>query len=293
MVPHGVTTVDLRGASRFIAIDDLTLHYLDFGGHGTPLVFLHATGFHSWIWLPYVHRFVSRYHVMSLDQRGHGKSDKPQTGYRWEVFGADLVGFLDALGLEDALAVGHSKGGTAIAAAAAAGTGRLSRAVLIEPVLFPAPSALEPVWESPLAIGARRRRQVWPTREAMFELLRERLPFATWAEEFVRLYVDHGVADRPDGQVALRCPGDVEAQVYAHAPLSDSFAFLEHLEIPTLLVRGQNSPGLGQTEAAEALRRLPDGTLLTIPQCGHFVPMERPVEVADALLRFFQPPVRR
>jgi pimeloyl-ACP methyl ester carboxylesterase len=285
-----VTTRDLQRASQFIAIGDLTLHYLDFGGNRPPLVFLHATGFHSWLWLPYVHHFVSRYRGVTLDHRGHGESDKPQTGYRWEAFGADFVGFLDALELENVLAVGHSKGGTAIAAAAAAGTRRLSRAVLIEPVLFPTPSALEPVWESPLAIGARRRRQVWPTRDAMFQALRERLPFATWAEEFVRLYVDHGVADRPDGQVELRCPGDVEAQVYAYAPMSDSFAFLEHLEIPTLLIRGENSPGLGQTDAAEALRRLPNGTLLTVPQCGHFVPMERPVELADALLRYFQLP---
>ena len=136
---------------RYVRVGDLRLHYLDFGGDGPPLLFLHATGFHAWLWLPYVRRFAAGYHVLALDQRGHGQSDKPSTGYRWEAFGADLKGVLDALGLDGVRAVGHSKGATAIAAAAAAGTRRLARAVLIEPVLLSAPGMTEPAWESPLA----------------------------------------------------------------------------------------------------------------------------------------------
>jgi pimeloyl-ACP methyl ester carboxylesterase len=184
-------------ADRHVRVGELRLHYLDFGGSGPPLVFLHATGFHAWLWLPYARRFAPPYHVLALDQRGHGESDKPPTGYRWEQFGADLAGFLDVLDLREVRAVGHSKGATAIAAAAAAGTRRLARAVLIEPVLVPGPPAPEPVWENPLAAGARRRRNVWPSRQAMFDAMRGRMPFETWEEECVRLYVEHSVADRP------------------------------------------------------------------------------------------------
>jgi pimeloyl-ACP methyl ester carboxylesterase len=264
-------------------VGDLRLRYLDFGGEGPPLLFLHATGFHSWLWEPYARRFAARFRVLAYDHRGHGGSDKPATGYRWEQFGADLVGFLDALRLDGVRVVGHSKGATTIAAAAAEGTGRLARAVLIEPVLMPGRPAKEPVHESPLAAGARKRRNVWPSRDAMFDSLRARMPFETWREEFVRLYVDHGVADRPDGQVELLCPGEIEAQVYAEAPLTDGFGLLDHLAVPTLVVRGQHSPGLGEREVAEAMRRLPAATLRTIPRAGHFAPMERPDEVAAAI----------
>jgi pimeloyl-ACP methyl ester carboxylesterase len=269
--------------SRHVRVGDLQLRYLDFGGDGPPLVFLHATGFHSWLWAPYARRFTGTHHVLAFDHRGHGGSDKPATGYRWEQFGADLAGFLEALGLDGVRAVGHSKGATTIAAAAAEGTRRLARAVLIEPVLIPGPPATGPVHESPLAAGARKRRNVWPSRDAMFASLRGRMPFETWQEEFVRLYVDHGVADRPDGQVELLCPGEIEAQVYAEAPMTDGFALLEGLTVPTLVVRGEHSPGLGEREAAEVMRRLPAATLRTIPRAGHFVPMERPEEVAAAI----------
>jgi pimeloyl-ACP methyl ester carboxylesterase len=269
--------------SRRIGVGDLELRYLDFGGDGPPLVFLHATGFHAWLWEPYARRFTGRFHVLAPDQRGHGESDKPPTGYRWETFGRDFAGFLEALDLRDVRAVGHSKGATAIAAS---GTTRLARAVLIEPVLIAGPPASHPVDESPLAVGARRRRTTWPSRDDMFAALRGRMPFETWEEDFVRLYVDHGVADRADGQVELLCPGTIEAQVYAAAPMTDGFALLPHLRVPTLVVRGARSPGLGVAETAEVLRRLPAGSLVTIPDAGHFVPMERSRAVGDALAGF-------
>jgi pimeloyl-ACP methyl ester carboxylesterase len=102
-------------AAADVRIGDIRLRYYDFGGDGPPLVFLHATGFHSWLWLPYARRFAGAYRVLAVDQRGHGASDKPPTGYRWEVFGRDFAAFLDALDLDAVRAVGHSKGATAIA----------------------------------------------------------------------------------------------------------------------------------------------------------------------------------
>jgi pimeloyl-ACP methyl ester carboxylesterase len=272
--------------SRRVSVGDLSLRYLDFGGGGRPLLFLHATGFHAHVWVPYARRFAVGRRVLCLDQRGHGESDKPRTGYRWEAFGHDLVGFLDALDLRDVDAVGHSMGGTVIAAAASFGTRRLARAVLLDPVLIPGAPLPEPAWESMLSAGARRRREVWGSRDEMFAALRTKATFATWEEEFVRLYVDHGVADRPDGQVELRCPRDVEATIFALGVLSDSFAFLEGLAVPTLLVRGADSPSLPAASGTEAMRRLPDGRLLSVDGAGHFVPQERPGAVMDAIGEF-------
>ena len=273
--------------SRRATVGDLSFHYLDFGGSGRPLLFLHATGFHARLWMPYARRFAAGRRVLCLDQRGHGESDKPPTGYRWEAFAEDLVGFLEALELRDVDAVGHSMGGTVIAAAVTAGTRRIARAVLLDPVLIPGSPLAEPAWDNLLASGARRRRDVWGSRDEMFQALRAKSIFATWEEEFVRLYVDYGVADRPDGQVELRCPRDIEATIFSLGVLSDSFGFLERLTVPTLLVRGADSPSLPHVSAAEAMRRLPDGRLLSVERSGHFVPQERSALVMDAIAEFF------
>jgi pimeloyl-ACP methyl ester carboxylesterase len=267
-------------------VGGLSFHYLDFGGDGRPLVFLHATGFHARLWVPYARRFAGRYRVLGLDQRGHGESDKPPTGYRWEAFAEDFAGFLEALGLRDVDAVGHSMGGTVIAAAAAAGTRRVARAVLLDPVLIPGAPMAEPAWDNLLASGARKRRDVWESRDEMFRALRAKSIFAAWEDEFVRLYVDYGVGDRPDGRVELRCPRDVEATIFSLGVLSDGFGFLERLTVPTLLVRGADSPSLPESSATEAMRRLPDGRLLSVERSGHFVPQERSALVMDAIAEF-------
>jgi pimeloyl-ACP methyl ester carboxylesterase len=272
--------------SRRVSVGGLSFHYLDFGGAGRPLVFLHATGFHARLWVPYARRFAPRYRVLCLDQRGHGESDKPPTGYRWEAFADDFAGFLDALDLRDVDAVGHSMGGTVIAAAAAMGSRRVTRAVLLDPVLIPGSPLPEPAWDNLLASGARKRRDVWGSREEMFQALRPKSIFAAWEEEFVRLYVDYGVGDRPDGQVELRCPRDIEATIFSLGVLSDGFGFLERLGVPTLLVRGADSPSLPPASATEAMRRLPDGRLLSVERSGHFVPQERSALVMDAIADF-------
>jgi len=272
--------------SRRVSVGDLSFHYIDFGGAGRPLVFLHATGFHARLWVPYARRFAPRHRVLCLDQRGHGESDKPPTGYRWEAFADDFAGFLDALDLRDVDAVGHSMGGTVIAAAAAMGSRRVARAVLLDPVLIPGSPLPEPAWDNLLASGARKRRDVWGSREEMFQALRPKSIFAAWEEEFVRLYVDYGVGDRPDGQVELRCPRDIEATIFSLGVLSDSFGFLERLSVPTLLVRGVESPSLPPASATEAMRRLPDGRLLSVERSGHFVPQERSALVMDAIADF-------
>jgi pimeloyl-ACP methyl ester carboxylesterase len=269
-----------------VTVGGLSFHYLDYAGSGRPLVFLHATGFHARLWLPYARRFAGRRRVICLDQRGHGESDKPPTGYRWEAFAEDFVGFMDALDLREIDAVGHSMGGTVIAAAATLGPRRLARAVLLDPVLIPGAPMPEPAWDNLLASGARKRRDVWGSREEMFQALRAKSIFATWEEEFVRLYVDHGVADRPDGQVQLCCPRDVEATIFSLGVLSDSFGFLERLAVPTLLIRGADSPSLPQASATEAMRRLPDGRVLSVERSGHFVPQERSALVMDAIAEF-------
>jgi non-heme chloroperoxidase len=57
---------------------------------------------------PVLDRFLSSLRVVAVSQRGHGDSDKPQTGYRVEDFAGDVVPLLDALGIEQAVVAGHS-----------------------------------------------------------------------------------------------------------------------------------------------------------------------------------------
>jgi pimeloyl-ACP methyl ester carboxylesterase len=79
---------------------------------GVPVVFLHGyTDSHRSYEsvLPNLPRSIRAF---ALTQRGHGDADRPETGYRPQDFARDVAGFLEAQGIERAVVVGHSMGGS-------------------------------------------------------------------------------------------------------------------------------------------------------------------------------------
>src|SRR5437870_4209238 len=93
---------------RYVNLDRLRLHYLAWSENGPPIVLVHATGFHSYVWKPVAQGLSRDFQVLAIDQRGHGDSDKPESGYSWDLFAEDFFQFLTALRLSGVTAVGHS-----------------------------------------------------------------------------------------------------------------------------------------------------------------------------------------
>jgi pimeloyl-ACP methyl ester carboxylesterase len=223
--------------------------------------------------------------IVALDQRGHGDSDKPESGYEWSRFGDDVLAVVDALELTDAIGIGHSAGATALILAESKRPETFSRLVLLDPTLLPPEfRAAVPGGINPMAEQARRRRAVWDSTDELLERLRARSPLATWREEFLRAYVVHGTKPRADGSVELKCPPEIEALVYAAGP-NDAWERLTTIECPTLIVTGQSSPMWGNGRGELAAAQLPNGRWEAVDG-GHFFPMERPEETCDLIVPF-------
>ncbi|MEW6269438.1 MAG: alpha/beta hydrolase [Thermodesulfobacteriota bacterium] len=279
-------------SAQRIEVNGIGLAVTDHGGAaaGRPraLVLAHATGFCGEVWRPLVPALRARFRVVTFDQRGHGNSDKPDAAYEWGRFVDDLAALLEALDLRDVYAVGHSKGGAAVAGVAATRPGAIARAALLDPVLVP---RLADAGEKPpsnlLADGARRRRMLWDSRQQMLEAFAARPPFDAWRRDFLEAYVEGATTVRPDGRVELKCPGEIEARVYEGGARSASLEYLPQMAIPTLLVAGGRSTTLPPELARRASAMLPRGRLEILPGVGHFVPMEAPDDVLRLLDAFF------
>lgn len=96
---------------EFIDVNGLRLHYRDWGGSGRSIVLLHGLASTCHIWDLVAPLLSESFAVVALDQRGHGESDKPDTGYDFSTVASDLQGFIQALGLERPVLAGHSWGG--------------------------------------------------------------------------------------------------------------------------------------------------------------------------------------
>ena len=94
-----------------VDINGLEFHVRDWGGSGPPIVMLHGLASTCQMWEQAAPILVSDYRVIAMDQRGHGHSAKPDHGYDFSSVGNDLMGLIEAKGLEQPIVVGHSWGG--------------------------------------------------------------------------------------------------------------------------------------------------------------------------------------
>jgi len=114
--------------------DGTTLFYKDWGSPGAQAVVFH----HGWPlsaddWDNQMMFFLGQgYRVIAHDRRGHGRSTQTATGNDMDTYAADMIELVAALGLKQAIHVGHSTGGGEVAHyVARAERGRVSKAVLI------------------------------------------------------------------------------------------------------------------------------------------------------------------
>ena len=86
------------------------LHYEEYG-HGAPLLLVHGLGSSTRDWEKQIPVLSARYHLIVVDVRGHGRSDKPRERYSIEGFSADLIALIEHLALGPVHLVGWSMGG--------------------------------------------------------------------------------------------------------------------------------------------------------------------------------------
>jgi len=97
--------------SDFVHVNGIRLHYLDWGGEGSTLIFLTGMGSSAYIFNKFAPRFTDKFRVLALTRRGQGDSDTPETGYDADTLIEDIRQFMDALDVEKAILAGHSLAG--------------------------------------------------------------------------------------------------------------------------------------------------------------------------------------
>jgi pimeloyl-ACP methyl ester carboxylesterase len=272
--------------SFFVDANGIRLSGQDWGGNGPPILILHATGFLGRVYRPIALALRSTGHVYSYDQRGHGDSSRPADGdYSWASTAADLKAFIMAMELEGVRGLGHSAGATAIGSLAATHPELILRSVLVEPVVFD-DDARDSVQNSLYERTVKRKRW-FESAEAMFRNLERKPPFAVWRRDMLRDYCEHGTRSAPDGGVELKCLPEIEADFYSRAREFPGLSIILESPSPSLLILGEESDSTAIRIAAKITAQLANGTLVTVPGTGHFLPMEQPEMIARMAAEFF------
>ncbi|MBW3615016.1 MAG: alpha/beta hydrolase [Actinobacteria bacterium] len=269
-----------------VASDGTVVAFYELGGTGPPLLLAHATGFHGRVWCPLAEELSGQFRCVAFDLRGHGDTPAPADGFDWHGFARDALAVVDAAGLGRPFGFGHSAGATALLLAELACPGTFRSLYCYEPVVAPGQPATVPA--SPgdaLAAGARRRRQVFPSRQAAYEHYTAKPPLSALAPSVLRAYVDHGFEDLADGTVRLKCRSENEARSYETGMSHGAWDRLGDITCAVTVACGGLSDSFGPAVAAHQAARLPHGRIEVFEGLGHFGPLEDPAAVAAALAR--------
>lgn len=271
----------------FPASGGATIAAYDLGGDGLPLVLAHATGFHGRVWLPVVDDLRSRFRCLAFDERGHGDSRTPPgETFDWHHFADDVLAVVDGFGLDPAdgiVGAGHSCGGAALVLAELARPGTFTALWCFEPIIMPVDPPPAVSYDNPLTAGARRRREVFASRDDALANFASKPPFDGLAPDALRAYVEFGFDDLPDGTVRLKCRRDDEAEVYAHGFAHGAFGRSADVRSPVHLVCGEHTDAMTPALIARQAAAFPVATTEVMAGLGHFGPLEDPTAIAASI----------
>jgi pimeloyl-ACP methyl ester carboxylesterase len=268
--------------------DGLTLASYDLGGDGDPLLLVHATSFHAHVFLPMLDRLRSTFHCYAFDLPAHGASPPPSDGnFNWRRLAGATLAVAEGFGLDTPVGFGHSCGGAALVMAEQDQPGAFDALYLYEPVLVPATTVPPEMQgeQNPLASGALRRREAFPSRQDAYDNFATKPPFDVLDPAALQAYVDFGFVDRPDGTVSLACRPADEAAYYQMASLSGAWERLGQVACPATVAGGNALAHFGPEATGAIASLLPRGRHELFDGLGHFGPLQDPRRVAESVVR--------
>jgi pimeloyl-ACP methyl ester carboxylesterase len=276
----GPAKIDLNAfdtLKKNVALSDgVSLAYVPMGDPaGRAVVLIHGYTDSARDWVPLVPHLSSRFRLLLVDLRGHGRSDKPECCYtRWD-FAYDVKLLLDALGVERADLVGHSLGSLIVQSFAENWPERARRVVLISSSGGPRAGSPPHKAAYDYASQIRQLREpLDPDSPFMIEWWASPTPVD---EDFIR-------RERRDAAaIPLRVWLAVLDQGLVYEDLQRT---LPRLKAPALLIWGAKDP-IMEEEVRQTLREaLPQAQVKVFPGLGHNPIWEDPGACADVINAF-------
>ena len=253
-----------------VLANGLTVPYAETGTSvGEPVVFVHAY-VESWRYFQVVlEQLPPSLHGYAPRQRGNGDADQPTHGYLPEDFAADIVGFMDVLGISGAALVGSSSGGLVSQLVASTYPDRVSALILISsPAYLGDKPAVAAMWEEVSALEDPLDRG--------------------FVEEFVRSTSPESVpVDFLDTLIeeSLKVPARVWKETLRGLIDTDVRANLERITAPTLLIAGDDDAFVSEDQHV-LLDAIPAAHLKLYEGVGHGVHLAQPNRVVKDIVDF-------
>jgi N-formylmaleamate deformylase len=258
------------GESVMVDAGEVRVHLLEYGRGGRPdVVIVPGITSPAPTWEFVAADLARDCHVLTLDVRGRGLSDKPASGFSLRDYAMDLAAVLRELGLDRPVVLGHSMGARIAAAFAVLHRDLRGPLLVVDPPLTgpgraPYATPLESFVES-LRIAQRGA-----TADDM------RPYFPTWSDDHLTLRADW----------LATCDETAVVETYRLLHEEDFFGLWSRLEPPVTFLYGSASPAVTAEGAREIAQANSRAEVRVVEGAGHMIPWDRPELFCEEVRRF-------
>jgi 2-hydroxymuconate-semialdehyde hydrolase len=249
-------------------------------GQGPPLVLLHGIPSSSYLWRDVLEPLAQTFDVLAPDLLGYGDSDKRlDADLSIAAQARYMVAFMESVGVHQAAVVGHDVGGGVAQLMTVDDPQRVARLILID-------SIVDDNW--PIHEIARLKEPAWDQIMVNIDL-REGLRKGLISGMATEGRVTDELVDewtRPFQDIGGRRAYLRAARALNNRDLVSRAKHIAEITTPTLILWGANDKFLEPKWAETLQRKFRDSTVEVIDPGGHFLPLDRPDEVATAIKRF-------
>jgi pimeloyl-ACP methyl ester carboxylesterase len=260
-----------------VRANGIDLHY-EAHGRGEPLLLIAGLGATCKLWDNQVPLLAREFQVIMFDNRGAGRSDKPQEPYSIALFADDTAGLMDALGIDSAFVYGESMGGLIAQEFGVRHPGR-ARALVLGCTTFGGPKSvpLSPEAATTLAsLGS--------------------VAIEAGLEPALRVFISQRFLER-DRDEAVRCvtsyldhrpPADAYGRQLAACLTFDFYDRLAQIQAPTLVINGEDDALIPSENSRIMAERIAGAELVLFTKAGHMYFDELPEESAETVIDFLR-----
>jgi len=260
-----------------IQVNGMSFHYLEWGdAANSTILMLHGASqqAHSWDFVSLA--LSDKFHILALDQRGHGDSDwAPDGDYSIKAQQGDIDGFVRARGLDGFVLIGHSMGGRNSYVWASRHPGTLKGLVIVDTGPETQRRGMERI---------REFRELPDELDSFEEFARRVQEYTGRSREQVLGALRFSIRERADGKWTWKYDKALRNRRPEPGMTSEElWACVDRIDCPTLVVRGSQSD-LFTEETMERMRNaIADCVTATISGAGHLVQGDNPVDFVSAV----------
>lgn len=262
---------------KSLRVGDITVNYLD-QGQGETVLLIHGSGpgVSAWAnWRGVIPELSSAYRVLAPDMAGFGRTEvAPGHQYNLQTWVAQIIGLLDALGVDRVSVIGNSFGGALALHLARAHPGRVHKIVLMGAVSLPftLTEGLDTVWGyTPSLEGMRKLMGVFAWNQSLI------------TDELIQSRYEVSMQRGMDKVYESLFPAPRQRWVDMLAQSPEELAKVVQ---PTLIVHGRDDQVIPLEVSVRLLDVMPNADLLVFGNCGHWTQIEKREAFVQAVRGF-------